>query len=205
MIVRALAEVFSKVRYILLAATLALVTFVLTTWAGNLGLVWQVATSEGLQLADKAKIILALIGSIATNFTAFSAATTIGIAILFGVNVAMTIFDFRRRRMMAVQSGAAAVGLGGLVAGLFGIGCAACGSFLFSPALAFLGAGTLVSLLPFGGEEFGALGLGMLVLSLVLLARRTSQPLICEVSANAKLPPPILERSRSPRMTTSNS
>lgn len=184
MIVQALAQVFSKGWYVLFAAILAFATFVLTTWLGNLGLVWQIATSQWLPMADKAKILLALIGSITTNFTVFSAFCAIAIAILFGMNIALIIYVLREHRRLGSQSGqiVAATGLGGLVSGLFGIGCAACGTFVLSPALAFLGLGTLVTALPWGGEEFGALGVGLLSLSLITSAKRIGQPSLCPVT-----------------------
>ena len=95
MVGRALAQVFSKGWYILLAAAIALVTFVLTTWLGNLGLVWQITTSQWLPFADKAKILLALIGSINTNFTMFSAACAVIVAVLFGMNIAVIAYIYR--------------------------------------------------------------------------------------------------------------
>ena len=95
---RALMQVFSRGWYVLLAATTALGTFALTTWLGNLGLVWQIATSSWLPLTDKAKILMALTGSIGTNFSIFSATCTIAIAALFGLNVAVVIYVFRDRR-----------------------------------------------------------------------------------------------------------
>ena len=185
MIFGALAQVFSRGWYVLLAAVMALATFVLTTWLGNLGLVWQIATSQWLPFADKARILLALVGSIATNFTVFSAATAVGIATLLGMNVAVIVYAYRGRRRLVGQSGPAAsvASFGGLASGLFGIGCAACGSFLLSPALAFLGFGTLVTILPFGGEEFGAFGVALLVLSLVLSAKKIGQPMLCQVNS----------------------
>jgi hypothetical protein len=185
MIVQALALVFSKGGYVLLAAIITLATFVLTTWLGNLGLVWQIATSQWLPMADKAKILLALIGSISTNFTVFSAFCAIAIAILFGMNIAVITYVFREHRRLGSQSGqiVTATSLGGLISGWFGIGCAACGTFVVSPALAFLGAGALVTALPFGGEEFGALGVGLLSLSLVMSAKRIGQPVICQVTS----------------------
>ena len=190
MTVRALAQVFCKGWYVLLAAIIALATFVLTTWLGNLGLVWQIATSEWLPLADKARILVALVGSIGTNFTVFSAICAIAIATLFGMNVAAIAYVFRQQRRQITQSGqgATVASLGGLMSGLFGIGCAACGTFVLGPTLAFLGAGTLVAALPFGGEEFGALGVGLLSLSLVMCAKKIGQPMMCRVSAETELP-----------------
>ena len=185
MIFQALAQVFSKGWYVLLAIIIALATFVLTTWLGNLGLVWQIASSEWLSIADKTRILLALIGSIGTNFTVFSAFCTIAIAVLFGMNIAVITYVFREHRRQETESGqiVTAMSLGGLVSGLFGIGCAACGTFVLSPALAFLGAGKLVAILPFGGEEFGALGVGMLSLSLVTSAKKIGQPMLCQVTS----------------------
>ena len=184
MVGRALAQVFSNGWYVLLAAMIALLTFVLTTWLGNLGLVWQIATSEWLPLADKARILVSLIGSIGTNFTPFSATTAIAIAALFGMNVAVIAYAYREQRQLVIQAGqiVTATSLGGLVSGLFGIGCAACGTFVLGPALAFLGAGTLVAALPYGGEEFGALGVGMLSLSLFVTAQKIGQPVLCQVT-----------------------
>ena len=172
----------------LLAAIIALITFVLTTWLGNLGLVWQIATSGWLPVADKARILVALIGAIGTNFTPFSASIAIAIPMLFGMNIAMISYNFRERRMKVAQSGqATAASLGGLASGLFGIGCAACGTFMFAPLLTVLGIGAFATLLPFGGEEFGAVAVGTLCLSLVLCARKIGQTVTCLISTDTKL------------------
>ena len=108
MVGRGLIQVFSNGRYVLLAATTALGVFVLTTWLANLTLVWQIATSQWMALADKAKILLALTGSIGTNFTLFSASCAIAMAILFGLNVAVIVHVFRERRRTTAQSAQAA-------------------------------------------------------------------------------------------------
>ncbi len=181
MVAAGLRQVFTEGGYILLAATIGLAVFIVATWLPNLGLVWQIATSGSVPLADKAEILVALIGSIGTNFTIFSALSTIAIAVLFGANVAMIAYYFGMRRQLvrrADQTGAAA-SLGGLASGFFGVGCAACGTFVLSPALSFIGVSGLIALLPFGGEEFGALGVGMLGFSLVLTARRIGEPVAC--------------------------
>ena len=202
MVGRGLLQVFSNGRYVLLAVSTALSIFVLTTWLANLPLVWQIASSQWLPLADKAKILLALTESIGTNFSFFSATCAIAIAILFGLNAAVVVYVFCQRRRMTAQSAqaASAVSLGGLFSGLFGIGCAACGTFLLSPALAFLGIGTLITLLPFGGEEFGAVGVAMLLLSLILQAKKIGQPANCSVFPPNNLP--ISTQQRSHKTTT---
>lgn len=181
MFLPAIRHVFGEARYLLLAVTTGLVTFVLTAWLANLALVWQIVTSEWVPVADKATILITLIGSIGTNFTVLSAVSAILIAVLFGMNIAVVAYDIQTRRMRRLGHGGITAGLGGLGSGLFGIGCAACGSFILSPALTLLGASTVISLLPLGGEEFGVLGVGMLGLSLVMGVKRIYQPDTCKI------------------------
>ncbi len=185
MVVQALRLVFTEARYIILASAVGLAVFILATWLPNLGLVWQIVASGSVPFADKVEVLAALVGSIATNFTVFSALSTIAIAALFGANVAMIAYQFRLRRHLVRQTGqaGAAASFGGLAMGLFGVGCAACGTFVLSPALTLVGFSGLIALLPFGGEEFGVLGVGTLGLSLVLTARRIAEPVACTIRA----------------------
>lgn len=173
--------VFASGRYVLLATVSALFVFVLATWLPNLRLVWQIASSTTIPLAARIEALIELIGSIATNFTIFSALSTIAVSVLFGANVALVVYYFRSRRPALRQGGytRAAASMGGLVSGLFGVSCATCGAFVLSPILSFIGATGFVTLLPFGGEEFSLLGIGMLVLSIALTARKIREPAVC--------------------------
>jgi len=69
---------------------------------------------------------------------------------------------------------------GGLISGIFGIGCAACGTLVLTPLLALIGAGGIVALLPFGGQEFGVFGVGMLGFSIFVIAKKIQEPLVCK-------------------------
>ena len=183
MVIAGLRQVFGEAKYILLAAVTSLIVFISVTWLPNLSLVWQIASSRSISVADKTKVLVALIGSIETNFTTFSALSIIAVAVLFGANLSLLTYSFvirRRHRMEAGQS-AAAASVGGLASGVFGVGCAACGTLVLTPALSLVGAGGLTGLLPFGGEEFSVLGVGILLLSLVLTARKIGAPAECTV------------------------
>ncbi len=182
MVAQALRRVFADAKYLLVAVTAALAVFILATWLPNLGLVWQISVSSSVSLADKVQVLAALIGSIGTNFTVFSALSTVAISVLFGTNLAMMMFFLRLRRQFIGQGGVA-TSLGGLASGFFGIGCAACGTFVLGPVLSFAGASALIALLPFGGQEFGVLGAGMLGFSLFLIAKKIGEPLACPVGA----------------------
>src|SRR5712691_2641252 len=95
-----LRQVFVQGKYILLAATTGLGVFIFATWLPNLSLVWQIAASVSVSLADKVRILTALIGSIGTNFTLFSGLSTAAIAVLFGANVALIAHYIRLRRQL---------------------------------------------------------------------------------------------------------
>lgn len=185
-IFQAMGDVFTRLPYALLAVVIATAVFVLTTWLPNLGLLWQVMTSGAASFADRVTLVAGLTASIGTNFTLFSATITVVVAILFGVNAAMITYHLRARRRLTRQlrGSATAASFGGLASGIFGVGCAACGTFVLSPALTFLGLGSMVTMLPFGGEEFSALGVVMLAASLILTARRIAGGDACPVAAS---------------------
>ncbi len=161
----------------MLAVIAGLLVFMFATWLPNLGLIVDIFRSHAT-LAQKIEIPLSLLGGIATNFSLLSASYTIGIAIFFGLNVALAVFLLRRGVANAAQGGMA-TGVLGIVSGAFGVGCAACGSLLLTTILAWFGAASLITLLPLAGAEFGLFGLALLMLSLYLTAKQIESPAVC--------------------------
>lgn len=102
------------------------------------------------------------------------------IAILIGINTSLVLAYVRMRRDRMRTTGVAS-GVLGTLAGLLGLGCAACGTFVLSPLLVTIGAGGLLALLPFGGEELKYTGIILLLLSAYLLARDVNKPSVCTV------------------------
>jgi hypothetical protein len=184
-----LRSVFGRPLFLLLAVGVAGAVLVLTTWLPNLGLVSQIALSGSASVADKARILFALTGSLATNFTAFSAVATIAVAALFGANVAAIVYLIRQQRRGSAMSGSthATTSLAGLVSGILGVGCAACGTLVLGPLLSFMGGATLVGLLPFAGEELTVLGIALLAASLLVTAKRIAQPVSCPIDSGPQL------------------
>lgn len=179
MLVNALKQVFGVKRYLMLGIMTAFIVFTLAVWLPNFKLIIQVLTSSTASIADKLGILIGLFGSIKTNFTFVSATYTVIIAVLFGVNVTMIAYYIKRNKQVADSTGVAA-GLGGLISGSFGIGCAACGTFILGPLLALIGAGGLIALLPLGGQEFGFLGVGLLGFSIFLIAKKINTSAVCK-------------------------
>ena len=188
MLISSFKTVFQNLRYVLIALSIALVVFVVAVWLPNFALIMQIVTSSGIAFLDKLAVLISLIGSIQTNFTILSALYTIAIAILFGINVALLAYYIQKRKITEANGGAAA-GVGGLMSGMFGIGCASCGTIVLAPILTMLGAGGLVALLPFNGQEFGILGVIILGFSVYVAAKKINQPITCAVDTPSKKTP----------------
>lgn len=107
--------------------------------------------------------------------------TTVSISVLLGVQLSFVITYIRRAQTgWQVLHRAHAASVAGMVAGLFGVGCAACGSVIVSGLLSFIGANGLLLLLPWHGQEFGLLGIGLLLWSIYFVARKLQSPLVCK-------------------------
>ncbi len=174
-----LKRVFGRPAYLALAVLTSVLTFVFATWIPNIRLIVSVLGSSDASLYEKLALPFSLIGSITTNFTALSATYTIAISLLFGVYIAMVAYHLKRRVVDVRQSGVAA-GFLGVVSGFLGIGCAACGSFLFTGIATLAGATGVLAFLPFAGGEFGILGVVLLGYATYLLAQHMTKSPVCE-------------------------
>src|SRR3990167_5317479 len=175
----AFGEVFAKTSYIALASTLAIAAFLFAVWLPNFGLIGEVFSTSSAPLAAKLKVAVSLLGGIGTNFSTLSASYTIAIAILFGIIAAMIVYFVRKKRTQ-LGGNTLTTGLGGIGSGILGIGCAACGSFLLMTILSSFGAAGAIALLPLKGGEFGVVSVVLLVVSLTLISKKITEPLICE-------------------------
>lgn len=176
---QAFTEVFAHNSYITLASVLSLLAFVFAVWLPNIGLITDIFATSSAPFAAKLKIALSLLGGIGTNFSTLSASYTIAIAVLFGIIVAMIVYLVKKKRAQ-LGGGTLATGLGGTLSGIFGIGCAACGSFLLMTILSAFGVAGALALLPLKGGELGVVSVALLLMSLVLVSKKISESLICE-------------------------
>jgi hypothetical protein len=180
MIFQALQKVFRKPLYTLLALIVSAVVFAFAVWFPNISLIVEVMGHPGISFSQKLDLPISLLGSIATNFTLLSASYTVAIALLFGVNLAMTIY-FLRRKISEVRQSGVVTGFIGLTSGVLGVGCAACGSLLLTSGLSLVGASGILAFLPLAGGEFGILGVILLLASIYLIAKQIQNPAICKI------------------------
>jgi len=168
---------FRHPSYVVLAFGVAWLVFSMAVWLANVQLIRTVFYSDLFTLTDKLSLPFTLYASIGTNFSVLSAITTIIIAFLFGVQIALLWYYIRRRQ--GGGSVAGATSLSGVISGFFGIGCAACGSLLITSLFSLIGAAGLLALLPLRGQEFSLLGIALIVFSIYLLAQKLADPLTC--------------------------
>jgi hypothetical protein len=173
-------KVFSQIKYIVLAFLTSAIVFLFAVWLPNLKLIGWVLGNSKVSILEKFNFLFSMIGAIQTNFTLVSAGYTVAIAVLFGINISLLIYYIKSKQILSVGS-TATVSLGGLISGFFGIGCAACGTFLLSSLLGFFGVAGILIYLPFGGEEFGFIGVGLLIYSIYSVSQKISKPLVCKI------------------------
>jgi hypothetical protein len=173
-------KIFGRIRYLAIASIVTGVVFSSAVWLPNFALIKLVFATASISLVDKFSLLLSLYVGIITNFTILAALYTVSIAVLCGLYVAMLIFYLTERRQGSVGAKSTGwFGLGGVISGFFGIGCAACGTFIFTSIFTAGGAGSLILLLPLAGQEFGLLGAGLLVYAVYSLGQKIKEPLVC--------------------------
>tara|TARA_B100000745_G_scaffold300564_1_gene255323 strand:- start:9139 stop:9675 length:537 start_codon:yes stop_codon:yes gene_type:complete len=176
----ALQKVFVQWKYVALSAMVAIAIFAFSVWLPNWKLIYTVFTAPSVSFFEAISVVLGLFLSIGTNFTIVSASYTIVIAILFGVNVSLLTYYITRKRGAFGTGGV--LGAGGLVSGVFGVGCASCGTFILTSLLTFVGVGGLLTMLPLKGEEFGILGVALIGYATYWTMRKIEEPLlVCDV------------------------
>ncbi len=95
------------------------------------------------------------------------------VSLLLAVNLA-AFFYFFRSIHKGFDKKTIGAGLGGGFFALLGAGCASCGTFIATYVLGVIGAQGLLFWLPFGGKEFGVIGILGLFFSLCMICRKVA-------------------------------
>ncbi len=178
---KTLVSVLRRPLYLLLAGIVAWLILSVSILFPNASLLWQIIGSNSMTLFAKIQFVMTFYGALVTNFSFFSATYTILISLLFAINVSLLVFYIRRQRAIFKGVGhISATGVGGIVAGFLGIGCAACGTFVLTSLLTLIGAGSILTVLPLKGQELGILAVGLLAYSVYALIKKINTPLVCE-------------------------
>ena len=175
-----LKQVFGKAEYLLLFLGGGVLVFLGAMTVRNFSLLEQIFGSDSFSIWQKYLFLVSFIGSINETFGFLGSILLIIIAILFALNLTLLVFYIRKvKSILKGSKRIHAVSIGGLVSGLLGIGCAACGSIVLTAVLSSIGASGLLVLLPLHGSEFGFLGAVLLSFSIYELVKRISEPIVC--------------------------
>lgn len=171
-------QIFRQSKYLLIAIAASLTMVAVAAWLPNLHLITQVMTRSEMTLWQKTNLIFSLLGSLQTNFSAFSRSITLLNALLTGIQVSLLVYYLGQKIEMQSSMGVSVIGI---VSSMLGIGCASCGSVLLT-TLFGLGSTTLVlGYFPLKGQEFGLLGAAILLLSIYFTIKKINQPITCKV------------------------
>lgn len=164
-------------RYFVLALFVSFLLFLFAVWLPNFSFVREIISSQYFSFPEKISILANSLQAFKTNFRPLGQIILVAVSLLFGLNISLFTFYLKRRMGLQKETG---MSLGGIIAGMLGVGCASCGSFILS---SLFGAGlsaALVSFLPLRGQEFGIFSIVILVFSNVSVAKKIHKPLICK-------------------------
>ena len=162
----------------MLSAVVTLTVIAFAAWLPNLHLITRTMASSTMTLWQKTNLLTSLLGSLQTNFTPLSRTVTFISAGLAGMQVSLLIYYLRQTARLQQSMGMSALGV---ATSMLGVGCASCGSVILTSFIGFGSATAVLVLLPFRGQEFGFLGIGILLFAISLTIRKIDQPFVCEV------------------------
>lgn len=166
--------VFSSKIYIVLAILVALLFLLLAIIIPSFSVIKFFWNNNILHI----NIFKLLINYFIGNTTFYARFLTMVISILSGINIAMLVFYLRRRVKLEKNAG---TGIVGIIFGLLGVGCASCGSIIFSSFFGLAATSSFLGILPFQGKEFGVIGIVLLLWSIYSIAKKVQNPLLCKL------------------------
>lgn len=156
-----------------LTVGIAFLVFLLISLLGNPIIFWEFfknTSTYGPGLSLKLFPLL-ILGSFAGPV---SLSLSLILAFLFSVNVLLLFADGRFRYFKNQR-----LGLAGIVAGVLGVGCAACGTLLTGTLISLFGLSFVTLTLPFQSLFFQLVSIGFLLLSIGLLLRQNTRDPAC--------------------------
>lgn len=173
-----LVRIILRPKYILVTLFVALSVVTFAAWLPNLHLITKAMTSKTMTLWQKTYLVTSLLGSLQTNFTPLSLIVTIISAALTGIQSSLLIYYLHQSFRIQKDLG---VSLTGIATSLLGVGCASCGSVVLTSLIGFGSATTVLGVLPFKGQEFGFIGIAILLIAISFTLKKINQPFVCAI------------------------
>lgn len=139
---------------------------------------YSIASMPLLPITERFSLFFSILFDITSKFTQSTLLVSTLSSILGGINLSLAYYFFKIRGVTFKKRHLLGNGAGMFLA-FHGVGCAACGTVFLGTFLSFIGASSILTKLPYGGEEFGVLGVIILSMATFSLARKASMPLTC--------------------------
>ena len=169
-------KIIAQPKYLAVAIAIALIVIAFAAWLPNIHLITKIMTSSTMTLWQKTNLMTSLLGSLQTNFTPLSRLVTFISAGLAGVQVSLLVYYVRQTAKAAQSMGMSAIGV---ATSMLGVGCASCGSVVLTSLIGFGSATAILGFLPFRGQEFGFIGIVILLFAISFTLKKISQPYVC--------------------------
>lgn len=173
-----LVKVFAEFKYLLLTLIIAVVVIAFAAWLPNLHLITKTMSSTTMTLWEKTNLITSLLGSLQTNFTTLSLFTTVSIAILTGIQSSLFVYYLKQSFRAQKEIGISFVGIS---LSLIGVGCVSCGSVVLTSLIGLSFTTAIITYLPFRGQEFGFIGIAIMLVAINLVLKKIKQPYSCKL------------------------
>lgn len=170
--------IITNPKYLALTTFVALTIVAFAAWLPNFHLITRTMTSASMTIWQKTNLLTSLLRSLQTNFTLLSQVVTVTTAVLTGIQASLLVFYMRQTAAVQQSMGVSFVGV---ATSMLGVGCASCGSVVLTSLIGFGSASAVLGFLPFRGQEFGFLGIGILLFAISLTLKKINQPFVCEV------------------------
>jgi len=174
---KTLSSIFKKPSYTALAFFVALVGFVVFSLMPHVSELLE-ANRLDQSLQAGGSIFQKTVVSMLQHSFEPTFIPTFLLAFLLGMIVSLLVYYYKTKGALLIAS--SGTGTVGLVLGVLGIGCSACGTLALTAVLSTIGLGGLVLFLPFRGAEFLYVGVLLMLFSLWQLIRLIEKPLVCE-------------------------
>ena len=177
-VLKSIKLIFSKAGYIFitfLSAWLIIASVSILPNRGLLGIIWK---SSYLNWPDKLIFFFKLSFNIFYNQGLFNNLFLPFVSLAFGMTVALLVYYTSRQIKIGKEAG---LGLLGIIAGVIGVGCGACGSVAIASILGVGASAQLTGELPLKGLEFSIISLILLGVSFVFLSKKVNQPPVCKI------------------------
>ena len=170
-------SIILKPKLSLLSILVMLVLLVFTILLPNLGLVSVTILNPQLSLVEKINILESLLEGFQTNYTNFSRTILITSAVLAGIQLSLLTHLVQQKIHIYRSMGISGFGL---ITSLISISCISCGSVLLSTLIGFGSTITLLTVLPYHGEEIGPIGIAIQLFSLLIVIREIKKLNNCQ-------------------------